>query len=244
MTRHGQRPTPEARSTPARSAGRASTLLAPLALTVACLVGLTGCNEMRQLEFGIPAGERPHHEFNLRNMWDSPAVEAQELGMRLPAPAAINQDSAPYPSAAVANPELSATLLGNPVAMNETNLKRGQDLYGIYCVACHGERGLGNGSIIDPKKFSVRPPSLTSRKLREYKDGQIYHIITNGQNNMGHYRSQIRPMERWAIVHYVRALQRAEYPLERDLKRYEQLRAAETAAKAAAAPAAAPAATP
>ena len=39
-------------------------------------------------------------------------------------------------------------------------------------------------------------------------DGQIFDVITNGVGLMPGYRWPIPPSDRWAIVAYVRALQR------------------------------------
>jgi len=199
-------------------------------IAVCALTALAvGCdsNNPRELEFGLPSGKKPHHEFNFQNMWDSPAIEAQEANMRLPAPETIATNARPYPAELkdAAPPYAEAAKIGNPVPMTMKTLKQGQALYNTYCVVCHGPKGLGNGSIIGPEKYGQRPPSLASKKLRTYRDGQIYHVITNGQNTMGHYRSQVRPMERWAIVHYIRALQRAEYPNASDVKRFQATKA-------------------
>jgi hypothetical protein len=188
---------------------------------------------VRELEFGIPAGDKPHHEVNFRNMWNAPAIEAQEAGMLLPPPGTISTSTRPYPAelAKEGPPYAGSAKIGNPVPMTMKTLKQGKALYDTYCVVCHGEKGLGNGYIIGPEKYGQRPPSLASKKLRTYRDGQVYHIITNGQGSMGHYRSQVRPMERWAIVHYIRALQRAEYPVSSDVQRHKA-NTANTAKKA------------
>lgn len=186
-------------------------------LLLALVVG--GCDEVRQLEFGIPAGkDKKWGELNpMDEMQDQPYLHAQKSGMRQFAPAAIATTEAVYPAEALANPLASAEI-GNPVPVTMESLQRGRDLYDTYCVVCHGERGLGNGYIV-PRY--PKPPALTSSKIRGYADGQIYHIITNGQNTMPHYRGQLRPMERWAIVNYVRALQRAEYPEKKDIARVQ-----------------------
>ena len=185
------------------------------ALLVAVAIG--GCDEVRQLEFGIPAsGGQKWGELNpMDEMQNQPSIHPQKIGMRQFAPGTIATNETPYPEEAIADPNL-AVMIHNPMPITKESLLRGQDLYDTYCVVCHGERGLGNGYII-PKY--PKPPSLTSTKLRGFEDGQIYHIITNGQNIMPHYRGQIRPMERWAIVNYVRALQRAEYPEKKDAAR-------------------------
>ena len=61
----------------------------------------------------------------------------------------------------------------------------------------------------------LKPPSLHSTKLKEWPDGKIYHVISEGQNVMPGYAKQILADERWAVVHYVRALQRAKDAKER-----------------------------
>ena len=69
--------------------------------------------------------------------------------------------------------------------------------------------GQGDGYIVP--KFP-RPPTLQSDKVRNWPDGNIYHVITMGQNLMPSYASQILPADRWAVIHYVRALQRSQHP--------------------------------
>jgi mono/diheme cytochrome c family protein len=83
-----------------------------------------------------------------------------------------------------------------------------------YCVVCHGPKGDGQGYIVP--KFPM-PPSLYSPKVTNWPDGRIYHVITHGQNLMPSYASQILPEDRWAVIHYVRALERAANPLPQDL---------------------------
>jgi mono/diheme cytochrome c family protein len=57
---------------------------------------------------------------------------------------------------------------------------------------------------------NLKPPSLHSSKVKNWGDGSIYHVITQGQNVMPSYAKQITSDERWAVVHYVRALQRSK----------------------------------
>jgi mono/diheme cytochrome c family protein len=182
---------------------------------------VAACDDVRSnLEIGIPAmGDKPFGELNpAREMHDQPALKAQEEEMLLNAPLTVSQQSRPFPETIKADRELAGQI-GNPLSVDTDTMARGQDLYMTYCVVCHGERGLGNGYVIP--KFT-KPPSLTSRKLRGLPDGHIYHIITNGQNIMSSYKTQLTPMERWAVVHYIRALQRAEYPTKADAERYQK----------------------
>jgi mono/diheme cytochrome c family protein len=54
--------------------------------------------------------------------------------------------------------------------------------------------------------------------VRDWPDGNVYHVITEGQNVMPGYGSQISREDRWAIIHYIRVLQRAHNAKESDLK--------------------------
>lgn len=95
-----------------------------------------------------------------------------------------------------------------PVSFNETSLRRGQERYGIYCAPCHSRVGDGKGIIIN--RGFVPPPTFHDDKYRAYPDGQIFDIISNGFRNMPSYKHQIPVADRWAIVGYVRVLQRSQ----------------------------------
>ncbi len=198
---------------------RTALALMIAALGLATLLG--GCRKERKfLEIGIPAhGDETFMELNpVDDMHDQAHLKAQEEESMMPAPLTVPRTHIAYPEAVRQDKNL-AKALTNPVAIDKESLLRGQDLYMTYCVVCHDERGLGNGTIIP--KFS-KPPALTSRKLRAATDGELYHIISNGQNVMPSYANQLKPMERWAVVNYLRALQRAENPTAADVQRLPQ----------------------
>ena len=94
--------------------------------------------------------------------------------------------------------------LVNPYEPNEKNLVRGKYMYDNYCLVCHGEKGKGDGPLIP--KFP-NPPSFTSKTVRKYKDGRLYHIIYHGAGVMPSHAAQVRDKDRWLIVNYIRALQ-------------------------------------
>lgn len=71
--------------------------------------------------------------------------------------------------------------------------------------------------------MTVKPPVLYSAKVRRWPEGRLFHVITLGQGNMPGYGYAISPEKRWAIVHYVRALQRAAFPTPEDLQEMEAL---------------------
>jgi mono/diheme cytochrome c family protein len=87
-------------------------------------------------------------------------------------------------------------------------LERGRTQYQIYCAPCHGAVGDGNGIT---KKYGMgATPSYHDPRLRDQPDGELYQTITLGKNTMMSYADKLTPEDRWAVVAYVRALQRAQ----------------------------------
>jgi mono/diheme cytochrome c family protein len=94
--------------------------------------------------------------------------------------------------------------LRNPYAGDETVLKEGKRLYGIYCAICHGDTGDGKGSLYTSGKYTYPPASLLSDKAMVRPDGEVFHIISIGYGIMGAHQSQILPDERWQIIEYIK----------------------------------------
>jgi hypothetical protein len=103
----------------------------------------------------------------------------------------------------------------NPTPVNMTLLKRGQERFNIYCSACHSRVGDGQGIMI--QRGYIPPPSFHSDRLRQVPDGYIFDVITNGVRNMPTYRFQVPVVDRWAIVAYVRAIQRSHNATIKDI---------------------------
>jgi cytochrome c553 len=87
-------------------------------------------------------------------------------------------------------------------------LERGRDRFTIYCSPCHGAVGDGNGIT---KKYGMgATPTYHDDRLRKMAEGEIFNTITNGKGQMNPYADKLRPADRWAVIAYVRALQRAQ----------------------------------
>lgn len=101
-----------------------------------------------------------------------------------------------------------------PLEVSEALLARGQQRFNIYCATCHGLGGAGDG-MTHRRAESLQqgtwtpPTDLTSQTVLDRPHGHIYNTIANGIRNMPAYGHQIPVEDRWAIVAYVRALQRA-----------------------------------
>jgi mono/diheme cytochrome c family protein len=111
-------------------------------------------------------------------------------------------------------PPKSAMLDKLPIEANEANIKLGKTKYETYCAACHGYAGFGDG-LVAKRAASLQqdtwlaPTSLHAHRVQEQSVGDIFYTITKGQGKMAAYASSITPEERWAIVLYVKALQRS-----------------------------------
>jgi mono/diheme cytochrome c family protein len=104
-----------------------------------------------------------------------------------------------------------------PVPVTRALLERGQERYDIYCTVCHGRAGDGNGIIMTGNYGYTPAPTYHSERLRNVTDGYLYDVIANGIRNMPGYAQQIPVSDRWAIVVYIRALQRSQNASEGDV---------------------------
>jgi mono/diheme cytochrome c family protein len=111
------------------------------------------------------------------------------------------------------SPDSAGKYLQNPLEYNEKNIALGKKKFLTYCSPCHGNLAKGDSRL---KDNFPKPPTLHSKKLKEWTDGRIYHVITFGQGVMPSYAKQVTRQERWAIIQYIRTLQRALNPSEED----------------------------
>jgi mono/diheme cytochrome c family protein len=128
-------------------------------------------------------------------------------GMREPVPGTVAigglKEDEPLFTGKGADGQFVAT---SPIPVDETVVARGRERYRIYCQPCHDARGDGKGIMFT--RGSVPTASFHEGKVLTYTDGQIFDVITNGAGLMAGYRWPIPPADRWAIIAYVRTLQR------------------------------------
>lgn len=84
-------------------------------------------------------------------------------------------------------------------------LRQGEDLFLAFCSPCHGAGGAGDGPVV--QRGFPKPPSYHQDRLREAAPGYIVSVVTNGLGKMYPYAARLEPHERWAVAHYVKALQ-------------------------------------
>ncbi len=160
-------------------------------------VGIAGCNpvfETPQLSEAVETSEKLEEE----------SVAEQETGMRMrmgPGSGMMARHHAPIPA------EYAG--ISNPVTADEDSLQRGAELYGTYCVSCHGDGGMGDGpagQTLDPQPA---PIVHTSRMLG---DDYLFWRISEGglqepfSSAMPRWQDVLDATDRWDLINYIRAL--------------------------------------
>jgi mono/diheme cytochrome c family protein len=97
---------------------------------------------------------------------------------------------------------------GLPVEVTPELIARGQERFTISCQVCHGATAAGNG--IAGKYGLVAIANLHQQRIRDMADGEIFNTITHGKNTMMGYGDRIQVQDRWAIIAYIRALQKSQ----------------------------------
>jgi mono/diheme cytochrome c family protein len=87
-------------------------------------------------------------------------------------------------------------------------VERGRQRYEIFCSACHGFTGNGDGMIV--RRGFRRAASFNDDRLRQAPVGHFFDAMTNGWGAMPSYAAQIPVQDRWAIIAYIRALQMSQ----------------------------------
>lgn len=95
------------------------------------------------------------------------------------------------------------------LALDGKFMARGRERYTIYCSPCHG--ALGDGQGVTRGYGMVTTASYQDDRIRQMPEGEIFNTITNGKNTMSSYADKLSPEDRWAVIAYVRALERARH---------------------------------
>ena len=155
---------------------------------------------------------KPNYQY-MPNMYESVAYETYSesdafnspTGLKgkegqLPAEGSIKRGFVPYeiPNTTEGY-DFSKTITTSPLDGKAVDMKKAEELYGIYCAICHGETGNWMGKLVKQEKLLGVP----SYKDRQVTVGSIFHVQTYGLNSMGSYANQLSQQERWMIAAYV-----------------------------------------
>jgi len=103
-----------------------------------------------------------------------------------------------------------------PVPITPELVAHGQQRFNTYCSPCHDKTGSGRG-IVPAHVPTWQPANLMDDRLVQAPDGDIFYVITNGRRTMPPYRFQVSTSDRWAIIAYLRVLQRAAHGTVNDV---------------------------
>ncbi len=109
---------------------------------------------------------------------------------------------------------------GLPVDVNPELMRRGQERFNITCAMCHGATAAGNG--IAKQHGLATVVTLQDDRIRGMADGEIFNTITSGKNTMMAYGSIVTVRDRWAVIAYLRALQRSQNAMIADVPANER----------------------
>jgi mono/diheme cytochrome c family protein len=99
--------------------------------------------------------------------------------------------------------EAAGDSLTSPFSYTEKTVSEGKELYGMFCVHCHGKTGQGDGTLVERDKFPPVPTKFSPSL--ELPEGKMFHTITYGKGLMGSHSSQLNKDEIWKLIHYIRA---------------------------------------
>lgn len=161
----------------------------------ALAAGLAGCDNMQ-------------HQPNRGGSESAPERSDGSAFIR-PAPHRVERGALPADDPFVTGFRNGRELERSPVAFSAAVLARGRERFGIYCAVCHGDDGYATGIVV--RSGFPAPPSYHQDRLRRAPDGHLFDVITRGYGMMLPLGDRLTPGDRWAVVGYVRALQRSQH---------------------------------
>jgi len=174
------------------------------------VVGLSGCANFptRSTPLEVHDDMDRQQKYKPQTTYRGKGLFADDRSNRMPVPGTVavghlKDDDATFRG--IVNGQYLGTL---PVKIDAALLKNGQSKFNTYCSPCHDRTGSGLGIV--PKRTLWLPTNLHEDRVVAMADGEIYDVISNGRRTMHGYRYQILEADRWAIVAYVRALQRSD----------------------------------
>ena len=182
------------------------------AIAAACVVAGAGLYAAEKMIPIVPPMLHMHNQPKL-NAFRSSAFFADGRGMR---PAVTGTVARGHLPPAFATPEEAGTMLANPLPLTQKTADRGRKVFNDHCAVCHGT--VGDGVSMLSRAYGGKPANLLSNDMRARSDGQVYGVIMLGKNAMPSYAPDLDESDRWAAVHYVRVLQRAQNAKDEDLR--------------------------
>jgi mono/diheme cytochrome c family protein len=126
-------------------------------------------------------------------------------GFQIPAARSAPTPEPSAPHAAPAGAHAAAPMKADPL------IERGHQLFGQYCVPCHGPGGKGDG--ISGQNLPIRPQDLTvGAQLNPLPDSFLFEIIAHGAQSVGlsplmpSFKPYLSDLQIHEVIRYVRTL--------------------------------------
>jgi mono/diheme cytochrome c family protein len=182
------------------------------AIVAACVVAGAGLFAAEKLISVVPPMLHMHDQPKL-NAFRGSAFFADGRGMR---PAVAGTVARGHLPPAFASPEEAGTLLSNPLPLTQATAERGRKVFNDHCAICHGL--VGDGVPLLSRAYGGKPGNFLSNDIRARPDGHLFGVLMLGKNAMPSYAPDLDESDRWAVVHYLRILQRAQNAKDEDLR--------------------------
>lgn len=175
------------------------------AIVVLVVVSFTSCKDNLKPNYQYMPNmyqSVAYETYSESDAFNSPYANAEDRGKegQVPAKGSIKRGFEPYEYPNTTEGYDAAKLnLKSPLDSTSVDVKKGEELYTIYCSICHGEAGDGKGKLVKQEKF-LGVPNYKDRPITE---GSIFHVITYGLNSMGSHANQLSPKERWLVTQHV-----------------------------------------
>lgn len=125
------------------------------------------------------------------------------LTARKPVAGTIHRGFTPYPfENSIAGYNEAGEKLKSAIPYTDESVAKGKELFGMFCVHCHGATGQGDGTLVQREVFPPLP--IKFNENLELPEGKMFHTITYGKGLMGAHASQLNQEERWQLIHYIR----------------------------------------
>lgn len=189
----------------------------PMLFGMLALLALTGCfrgtpSEEPAIHLNPNMDDQLRYDPQEKSNFFSDGRTMRDITKGTVARGALNEDDALY----LGTDANGAYIKYIPIKLNDAIMARGKERYDIFCAPCHAFSGDGKGIVV--QRGFLPPPSFFQENVLAFDDGYIYEVITKGVRNMPQYRKQIPDVnDRWAIVAYVRALQKTQTATKADL---------------------------
>jgi mono/diheme cytochrome c family protein len=182
------------------------------AIVAACVVAGASLYAAEKLIPVVPPLIHMHDQPKL-NAFRESAFFADGRGMR---PAVTGTVARGHLPPAFSTPEEAGILLSNPLPLTQAIAERGRRVFNDHCAICHGT--VGNGVPLLSRAYGGKPGNFLSNEIRARPDGHYFGVLMLGKNAMPSYAADLDEDDRWAAVHYIRIVQRAQNAKDEDLR--------------------------